>query len=103
PRVFAEAFRALKPGGRLAISDVVALVPIPAELRSNWEFYTGCVAGASVVDDLKKMIEQAGFVNIRILRKGESREIIGQWFPGQKAEDYVTSAAIEAEKPVSKA
>jgi len=99
PRVFREAFRVLKPGGRLAVSDIVALAPIPEELRKDWELYTGCVAGASLVDDLKAMLSQAGFTNIRIVRKGESREIIDGWFPGRKAEDFVASANIEAVKP----
>lgn len=99
PRVFCEAFRVLKPGGRIAVSDIVAIAQIPEELRKDWELYTGCVAGASLVDDLKAMLNQAGFINIRIVRKGESREIIGGWFPGRKAEDYVASASIEAVKP----
>ncbi len=98
-RVFREAFRVLKSGGRLAISDIVALAPIPDELRQDWELYTGCVAGASQVDDLKAMLSQAGFTNIRIVLKGESREIIGGWIPGRKAEDFVASANIEAVKP----
>jgi SAM-dependent methyltransferase len=101
PRVFREAFRVLKPGGRLAVSDIVALAPIPEELRKDWELYTGCVTGASLVDDLKAMLQQAGFTNIRIVRKGESREIVGGWFPGRKAEDYVASASIEAVKPAT--
>lgn len=101
PRVFREAFRVLKPGGRLAVSDIVALAPIPDELRKDWELYTGCVSGASLVDDLKAMLKQAGFTDIRIVRKGESREIIGGWFPGRKAEDYVASASIEAVKPAT--
>jgi arsenite methyltransferase len=101
PRVFREAFRVLKPGGRVAVSDIVALAPIPEELRKDWELYTGCVTGASLVDDLKAMLKAAGFANIRIVRKGESREIIGGWFPGRKAEDYVASASIEAVKPAT--
>ena len=99
PRVFRDALRVLKPGGRLAVSDIVALAPIPEELRKDWELYTGCVAGASLVDDLKTMLKQAGFTGIRIVPKGESREIVGGWFPGRKAEDYVASASIEAVKP----
>jgi SAM-dependent methyltransferase len=100
-RVFREAFRVLKPGGRVAVSDVVALAPIPQELRKDWELYTGCVAGASLVDALKAMLKEAGFTNIRIVRNGDSREIIGGCFPGRQAEDYVASASIEAVKPVT--
>jgi len=99
PRVFHEAFCVLKPGGRLAVSDIVALAPIPEELRQDWELYAGCVAGASLVDDLKAMLSQTGFAGIRMVLKGESRDIISGWFPGQKAEDYVASASIEAVKP----
>jgi arsenite methyltransferase len=99
PGVFREAYRVLKPGGRLAVSDIVALAPLPDELRRDWELYTGCVAGASFVDDLKDMLKKAGFTKIRIVRKGVGRDIISSWFPGRNAEDFVTSAAIEAEKP----
>jgi SAM-dependent methyltransferase len=99
PRVFREAFRVLKSGGRLAISDIVALAPIPEELRRDWELYTGCVAGASPVEDLKEMLAKAGFTKIRIVGKNDSREIIGGWFPGRKAEDFAASANIEALKP----
>ena len=102
PRVFREVFRVLRPGGRIAVSDIVAIAPIPEELRKDWELYTGCVAGASLVDDLKAMLKEAGFTNIRIVRKGESREIIRGWFPGRKAEDYVASASIEAVKPATR-
>jgi len=99
PRVFGEAFRVLKTGGRLAVSDIVALAPIPEDLRGDWVLYTGCVAGASTVDDLKEMLATAGFHDIRITRKGESRDIVEGWFPGRSAGDYVASASIEAIKP----
>ena len=98
-RVFREAFRVLKPGGRLAISDVVALAEIPESLRKDWELYTGCVAGASTADELKAWLAQAGFTQIRIEPKDGSREIIGGWFPGRKIEEFLGSATIEAVKP----
>jgi arsenite methyltransferase len=98
-RVFRESFRALKPGGRLAISDVVALAEIPAELRKDWELYTGCVAGASTIAEIKSWLAAAGFTQIRVEPKDGSRKIIGQWIPGQRVEEFVTSATIEAVKP----
>lgn len=100
PRVFREAFRVLKPGGRMAVSDIVALAPIPEELRKDWELYTGCVTGASPVADLTTMLQHVGFTDIRIVRKSESRDIVSRWFPDRKVEDYVASASIEAVKPM---
>ncbi len=98
-RVFEEAFRVLKPGGRVAISDVVATAELPDEMRGDLELYTGCIAGASMIDDLVEMLGQAGFVNIRIKPEDESKELIQEWAPGMKAEDFVVSAIIEGEKP----
>jgi SAM-dependent methyltransferase len=98
-RVFREAFRVLKPGGRLAIADVVAMAEIPEPLRKDWELYTGCVAGAATAIDLKSWLTQAGFAQIRIEPKDGSREIIDGWFPGRRIEDFLTSATIEAVKP----
>jgi SAM-dependent methyltransferase len=100
PRVFRESLRVLKPGGRLAISDVVALAEIPAELRKDWELYTGCVAGASPVADIRSWLAEAGFTQIRVEPKEESRTIIGKWFPGRRVEEFVAAATIEAVKPV---
>jgi len=99
PAVFRETFRVLKSGGRLAVSDVVAMAPIPDELKNDWELYTGCVAGASIVEDLRSMLVDAGFVDVRITRKGESRDILDHWFPGRGVADFVASASIEARKP----
>jgi SAM-dependent methyltransferase len=98
-RVFNEAFRVLKPGGRLAISDVVATTEMPEDIRNNMAFLTGCIAGASPVDELEAMLHRAGFRDIRINQKAESRAFIRDWMPGSKIEDYVVSATIEAVKP----
>jgi SAM-dependent methyltransferase len=99
PAVFREAFRVLKSGGRLAVSDVVAMAPIPVELQKDWELYTGCVAGASTVEVLRALLEEVGFAEVRITRKGESRDILENWFPGRGVADYVASASIQAVKP----
>jgi SAM-dependent methyltransferase len=98
-RVFEEAFRVLKPGGRVAISDVVATAELPVEVRDDPSLYTGCIAGASLIDDLEAMLERAGFVNIQIEAKDESKAFIRAWAPGMNVEDFVVSAIIEAEKP----
>ncbi len=98
PAVFREAFRVLKSGGRLAVSDVVAMASLPAELKKDWELYTGCVAGASLVQDLRNMLADAGFTDIRITRKGESKDILENWLPGRGVADFVASANIEARK-----
>ncbi len=98
-RVFREAFRVLKPGGRLALSDIVALGPIPEELRKDWELYTGCVSGAALITHLRELLVAAGFARIRITRRDEGRDFIAGWFPGRRVEDFVASASIEAVKP----
>lgn len=99
-RVFRETFRVLKPGGRLAISDVVATAEMPDEIKQDIALYAGCVAGASLIDELEAILKTVGFVNIRISPKDESKEFIGAWAPGRQIEDYVVSATIEAVKPI---
>jgi SAM-dependent methyltransferase len=98
-QVFREAFRVLRPGGRLALSDMVALAPLPEELRDDPALYTGCIAGAALIDDLRAWLGAAGFVDVRIAPKATGGEFLAQWAPGRKVEDYVASAVIEARKP----
>ncbi len=99
PQVFREAFRVLKPGGRLAISDVVATVELPDEMRTDEGLVAGCVGNASLVAELESTIAEAGFTDVRIAPKDKSREFIRDWAPGRGVEDYVVSATIEAVKP----
>jgi SAM-dependent methyltransferase len=99
PRVFADAYRALKPGGRLAISDVVAFAELPDEMRRDMELFTGCMAGASLVTEVEAMLQASGFTEIRVEPKNESKSFIRDWAPGTDITDYVVSATIEGIKP----
>lgn len=98
-KVFQEAFRVLKAGGRLAVLDVVATAPFPDEVHQDLALRAGCVAGASLLDDLAGMLTDVGFVDIRIQPKDESRTFIREWVPGTNIADYLLSATIEALKP----
>ncbi len=101
PQVFREAFRVLKPGGRLAVSDVVTSAELPEQIKTDMALHSACVAGASVIGELEAMMRAAGFADIVISPKDESREFIKDWAPGRGLEDYVVSAYIEAVKPVN--
>src|SRR5579875_1413720 len=98
-QVFREAFRVLKPGGRLAVSDIVATAPLPPELREDPELLCGCVAGAAPTERLASWLAEAGFVAVSITPKPESRALIATWAPGRNLEDHIVSAIIEARKP----
>jgi SAM-dependent methyltransferase len=102
PQVFRDAFRVLKDGGRLAISDVVATAELPADMRTDAALIAGCMGNASLVSDLESMMREAGFDQIRIEAKDESKEFIKDWAPGSNVTDYVVSATIEAVKPISR-
>jgi arsenite methyltransferase len=99
PAVFREAFRALRPGGRLAVSDVVATAKLPDSWRDDMRLLSGCVSGAADIDALLEMLTDAGFVDVSIQPIEESREFIRYWQPETRLEDYVLSAAIRASRP----
>lgn len=99
PAVFREAFRVLKPGGRLAIADVVALRPLPAEVRAELASIGACVGGAALLEDVKAMLAAAGFDRVEIRPKDGSKRIIDQWTDREDAGEYVVSASITAYKP----
>jgi ubiquinone/menaquinone biosynthesis C-methylase UbiE len=101
PDVFREAFRVLRAGGRLAISDVVAIAPIPAALRTTAASLSGCIGGAIRADELEAILLAAGFGDIRIQPRAESRSFIKDWMPGAGVENYIASATIEATRPKS--
>jgi arsenite methyltransferase len=97
-RVFDEAHRILRCGGRLAISDVVAIGEMPQALKQDKDALCGCISNAAAVNELKTMLGNAGFTRIDVTLKPESREYIKDWAPGSGAEEYVCSASITAYK-----
>lgn len=99
PQVFLDAFRVLKPGGRLAISDVVATVELPEAMRNDPALIAGCMGNASLISELETMIKAAGFTDVRIEPKDESKDFIRDWAPDHNVTDYVVSATIEGIKP----
>ncbi len=97
-QTYADAYRVLRAGGRLAISDVVAIRDIPADIKSNLDSFSGCVAGAAQVAEIEKMLHAVGFVDVHVSVQEDSRHFIKDWFPGSGAEKYVRSASITARK-----
>lgn len=103
PQVFREALRALRPGGRLVVSDLVLTAPLPDGVRKSVEAYVGCVAGASLLEEYLGFIREAGFAGVAVLERrsyGES-EVFGaeEWL--REAARSVVSAKIGAVKPVA--
>jgi len=104
-RVLRDAFRVLKPGGRLAVSDVVADGPVPATLRRDMEAWVGCLAGALQIDTYKALLAKAGFedIGVEITRRytvAEAGLDSGARPAGwEDGDGKLTSAFVRAAKP----
>ena len=93
-RVYQEAFRVLKSGGRLAIADMVALQPLPDQLKNDVAAYTGCLAGAERVDQLKAWLTEAGFSRAEIQVRRRSREFVQADAIQGELDNYIASADV---------
>ena len=112
-QVLREAFRVLKPAGRLAISDVVVRGEVPADVRKSMELWVGCIAGALEEQEYKTKLAAAGFGGIdmevtRVYKAGDAEEFLSAaGFDGSKVAPMVSdkfiSAFIRAVKPAAKA
>lgn len=110
PRVFQEIYRVLKPGGKIAISDIALLKELPGKTRESIEAYVGCVGGALTVDALRKTVEASGLHDVDISVKGTSscicfdtkdpigRAILDSLGEHESLDDYVVSVFIEGFK-----
>jgi arsenite methyltransferase len=100
-QVYKEAHRVLKRGGRFAVADMVALQPLPDDLKNDLAAYTGCITGAELVSRLETWLKEAGFERIQIRVRQKSSKFIQRDLAEGGLDSYIASADVTAFKPVS--
>ena len=111
PQVWREIARVLKSGGRVAVSDLALLKPLPSAVREMVEALVGCVAGAVLVEETRQMIREAGLTDVDLISKADYVQAMADWSDplyrkimehlpaGTEPKDYITSLAVSARKP----
>lgn len=110
PQVWKEIYRVLKPGGKVSVSDLALLQPLPDRVRGMAAALVGCVAGAVLVEETRDLLERSGFNAIVLTPKPDYVRNMQDWNdplyrqiaetlpPGEEMADYVVSLSIEARK-----
>lgn len=111
PKVFQDIHRVLKPGGRIAISDIALLKELPRKIKESVEAYIGCVSGAILVGEYKNIVEAAGFKGVKVTISGSSsciapdtqdpigKAILSELGKSEPLQDYVVSVLVEGHRP----
>jgi len=98
-RVYDECFRVLRPGGRIAFSDIVAVGPIPEAARRDLGLWSGCASGALPIAEIERLLTAAGFEDVRVTVRKAGHEVVTALAEESELARLIASATIEGRRP----